>query len=111
MNKLAHFELSNDAILVNGQDVTANVTALRFTRTSTDVGRLELEMIGDATITGDGIAYVSQPTPDEILRFLSSVNPAQVEQEVLGRLGWDEDKTVSQITLEVLGEMCRGSST
>lgn len=109
MNRLAEFQLTDDEVIVNGVDIASNVTAVRYTHVVNEIPRLEVELIGSADVVkGDGVVYVSQPAPDQIIAFLDDVNPTRLNDMILERMGWGSEH-VGELTIEVLKELARGS--
>ena len=90
---------------VNGQDVSAQVRAVRFDHAANDVPRFVLDFYSDDfEIEGDGIVYVERG--GSIADFLRNVDAAALEQAVLQRAEWGSS-TVQNV-LNLLVELTDG---
>ena len=91
------------SIEVNGQDISRHCkrAVLILDRNPAQVATLQVELVGAATLEGAGIVKVildedqaEVPLSQAVLRFLNSVDPAELEQRALAG-GMSEGPTVA----------------
>lgn len=110
---LASFHLKANAtraeiLEVNGQDVVSQVRAVHFDGGSGDVGRLAIEFVtDDVEIEGEGIVYVNRG--QDLLEFLTAVDPKMLEEAVLAAQDWGSSPVIS--TLEILRKWASGDTS
>lgn len=95
----------SDRILIDGEDVSDQVTAWRLDRVGRDVPTLVLEL--NAGTTGpffDGIANVRVARVDpSVMEFLNAVDPVELEKMIFERD--DMDRSPIAVALELLKEL------
>lgn len=90
---------------VAGLDLSSQVTALSFdARAGAEINRLMLELRGDTEL--EGLAQVTVVRPGAA-DALADIDPDELEAEALRRLEGFDDRSLTAVMLEVLGEWLR----
>jgi len=85
-------------------DVTEVVTGVQVNATPGEVSTLILrQTAGHSVIVGEGIIYVNQEKIDSRL-LLDMINPQELDAEAMSRMGWGEERTLSEIILDIIKE-------
>lgn len=95
---------SGARILINGENVASRCRALRVESAADETTRIILESYAEGRIQGEGIVYVEVPQDQRqaLHEFLSSLDPATVEQDVLEKCGGLGGMSTGEAFLEVL---------
>lgn len=108
---LRKFKLTSDSLEVDGHDISKMTRAVRYTYRVGQAPTLEVELnTGAEHVMGEAFVKYSSEADLEpyLISWLAGVDPAQLEQEVLSRLGGFDGQPVAAVYLEVLKEWAGG---
>lgn len=103
---LAHFELDDGKIIINGQDVTADVAEFQLRGSAGTAPEIWVRQgVANLQIEGDGIVKI---IPDDdrqsIEQFLNTIDPKQWEQDTMESLGYGDGDNIMVAALRKLKE-------
>jgi len=113
MSKLAHFRLEGDGVrlkslVINEQEVGAQVRSVQFMGASNEVPRIIVESyVDDFELEGDGVVYVTRST--DFAEFLARLDVQALEAEVLRRQEWGSSSVGT--TVDLLKEWFGGADS
>lgn len=112
---LVPFDISvapaNNRVIVDGQDISSQITRVTIDAQGHDVPKVFVEMIGEGRIVGEGIiTQVLDLDPREaVLEFLNNIDAGALEGAALERCGgFGSDETTGQAFINALIEMASG---
>lgn len=112
---LAEFDIvagpDGRTVVVNGEDVSAQVSGFRVDSAPGDVPRVYLHHLGDLRLAGEGIIVAVDPAGDEssaVVAFLDAIDPGTLDAKVLDGVGLGDPGTPAQAYLDVLKGWARG---
>lgn len=96
---------------LNGETVTAPLSAIAFQHRPGEPPRLALEVAGDGIVEGEGVVTVGPACDhddrDAVVAFLANIDAEQLNTAVMERMGWGSGSTMA-VALEVLRDMAAG---
>ncbi|MBO0863452.1 MAG: hypothetical protein J2P16_00060 [Mycobacterium sp.] len=91
-------------VVVNGQPLPDTVRALAVRAGAGDVTTLTVELIGDATLTGEGIVEVSHADDlRDAAAIVRSIDPDQLAAEAQGQA--DMGSSFTKVVLELVADL------
>lgn len=109
---ISSFELrvgatGNGNVVVNGVDLSDQVTGVALVARPREVTKLTLELVGEGPVEGLGEVTVVRSSAG-LAAFLANIDPDELEQAALTRLGGLGDGSLTAAMLTVLAEWADG---
>lgn len=109
---ISKFELNVGAtgqgsVVLDGVDISAKVTGLSLVSRPREVTKLTLELVADGPVEGFGEVLVVRSS-ETLTAFLANIDPDELEQAALARLGGLGDGSLTAAMLTVLAEWADG---
>jgi hypothetical protein len=97
-------------VTVDGEQVPP-LTRASFDWKPGDVPHLYLELMGEGEIQGEGVVIQQVPVPADALEvldeFFSALDPAELEQAILGEFGAFSETTTGEACIAVMKKWIR----
>lgn len=113
MEDTASFEIETgilgpSRVVVNGQDVLSTARSIQLRTAPGQPTSLVIEVVGQGSISGQGIVYVHSEAPDLASR-IRELDPKKIDEEAMSRLEWGSDGTLTNVILQVISEKLSGT--